>query len=86
MNRIDKWIVSNVKCDTTIDYARFLPMQTQSMQESRQAFHQYENADGEDAPEWENGPQCNTAKPALLNESLFQDHVPQHLGQFCIWK
>lgn len=60
------------------------PMQTEGVEESRQAFHEDENADGEHGPEAEDGPQGDAPVPVPERQTVSHHHVPQHFGQ--LWK
>ena len=57
-------------------------MQTQCMEESRQAFHEYQNTNSQNGPSPKNGPQNDASIPVASFQAIFQDHVPQYFSQF----
>ena len=59
-------------------------MQTQRVQEGRQALHHDQDADGEAGPGGEDDVEQDAA-PELARhaQTAHQHHGPQHLGQLC---
>lgn len=69
--------------ETSIEFRLKLdPVKTQCMQESRQAFHQDENANGQHAPEGEHSPESDATAEAFHLQSDLQDHAPQDVSEF----
>lgn len=60
-----------------------LPMETQSVQESRHALHSDKNDGGEDGPwseKYENG---GATDPRIHLQTVPEHHRPEHFRQFC---
>lgn len=62
------------------------PVQTQCMQERRQAFHYEKDANGENSPESEDEEEHERATIAFGAESYSENHHPKDLRQFCKMK
>lgn len=61
-------------------------MKTKGVQEGRQTFHHDKNGQSEQSPQHENDRQENSSGIALALQTQRQNHVPQHLGEFCVKK
>ena len=59
-------------------------MQTKSVQEGGKTFHQHEDAHSEARPGSEDEVKDDAAVPVLEDETLAQDHHPQHFGELCL--
>ena len=59
------------------------PVKTETVEEGGQAFHEDEDADGEDGEEGEHDVEHDAAHPALNAEPDGQDHAPQDFRQLC---
>ena len=57
------------------------PVETQRVQESREAFHADENGDGEDKPAGGGGPEAEDGGEAGAGDETADSHLPEHLRE-----
>ena len=60
-------------------------MQSEGVQESRQALHKKQHSHGEDRPDGEHRPKKNEAVWSRTSQADLQHHCPQYLGQFYLF-
>jgi hypothetical protein len=58
-------------------------MQSQSVEEGRQAFHKNQDGDSQGSPYRECDPESNSSNPAFKHQPITEHHVPQYLRQLC---